>query len=89
LVLPIIAYSLSSAKLDIRAKQFLPGRKGVGGRGGVGLLRGGGKGGEMSQTLYVNMNKILKICFIIQFLQSGKLSIVLTTRIVEEPIKTT
>jgi hypothetical protein len=34
LVLPIIAYSLSSTKLEIRAKYFLPGSKGMGGRGG-------------------------------------------------------
>jgi hypothetical protein len=31
LVLPIIAYMLSSTKLEIRAKQFLPGSEGVGG----------------------------------------------------------
>jgi hypothetical protein len=31
LVLPIIAYTLSSTKLDIRAKEFLPGREAVGG----------------------------------------------------------
>jgi hypothetical protein len=30
LVLPIIAYTLSSTKLDIRAKYFLPGSEGVG-----------------------------------------------------------
>jgi hypothetical protein len=29
LVLPIIAYTLSSTKLEIRAKKFLPGSKGV------------------------------------------------------------
>jgi hypothetical protein len=29
LVLPIIAYILSSTKLEIRAKYFLPGSKGV------------------------------------------------------------
>jgi hypothetical protein len=33
LFLPIIAYTLSSTKLEIRAKQFLLGSKGVGGRG--------------------------------------------------------
>jgi hypothetical protein len=40
LVLPIIAYTLSTTKLEIRAKQFVPGsegvkgeREGVGGRG--------------------------------------------------------
>jgi hypothetical protein len=30
LVLPIIAYPLSSTKLEIRAKKFLPDSKGVG-----------------------------------------------------------
>jgi hypothetical protein len=30
LFLPIIAYTLSSTKLEIRAKQFLPGIEGVG-----------------------------------------------------------
>jgi hypothetical protein len=33
LVLPIIAYTLSSTKLEIRTKQLLPGSEGVGGRG--------------------------------------------------------
>jgi hypothetical protein len=42
LILTIIAYTLSSAKLEIRAKQFLPGIEGVGGRGGKG--GGGGRG---------------------------------------------
>jgi hypothetical protein len=32
LVLPIIAYTLSSTKLEIRAKQFLPDMEGVRGR---------------------------------------------------------
>jgi hypothetical protein len=32
LFLPIIAYTLSSTKLEIRAKQFLRGRKGIEGR---------------------------------------------------------
>jgi hypothetical protein len=31
LVLPIIVYTLSSNKLEIRAKQFLPGSEGAGG----------------------------------------------------------
>jgi hypothetical protein len=31
LFLPIIAYTLSSTKLEIRAKYFLPGSEGVGG----------------------------------------------------------
>jgi hypothetical protein len=51
LFLPIIAYTLSSTKLERRAKQFLLGIEGVGGRGR-------GKGGEMTQTLYAHMNKI-------------------------------
>jgi hypothetical protein len=37
----IIVYTLSSTKLEIRAKQFLPASKGVRGRG-----RGWGKGGR-------------------------------------------
>jgi hypothetical protein len=52
LVLIIIVYSLSSTKLEIRAKQFLPGSEGVGGK-----RRGGGKGVEMTQILYAHMNK--------------------------------
>jgi hypothetical protein len=32
LILLIIVYTLSSTKLEIRAKQFLPGSKGEGGR---------------------------------------------------------
>jgi hypothetical protein len=38
-----IISTLSSTKLEIRAKQFLPGSKGM--------------GGEMTQTLYAHMNK--------------------------------
>jgi hypothetical protein len=41
LVLLIIVYTLSSTKLEIRAKSFLPGSKGVGGGEG-----GGGEKGE-------------------------------------------
>jgi hypothetical protein len=33
LVLLIIVYTLSSTKLEVRAKQFLPGSQGVGDRG--------------------------------------------------------
>jgi hypothetical protein len=60
LVLPIIAYTLSSTELEIRAKQFLPGSEGVGGRGKVqgGKEGGWGKGEEMTQILYAHMNKI-------------------------------
>jgi hypothetical protein len=59
LVLPIITYTLYSTKLEIRAK-FLPGSKRVGGRGSKWGHNGGGggKGGEMTQTLYAHMNKI-------------------------------
>jgi hypothetical protein len=59
LVLLIIAYTLSSTKLEIRAKSFLPGSKGVGEeREGAGGEREGlGEGGEMAQTLYAHINK--------------------------------
>jgi hypothetical protein len=69
LVLPIIAHTLSLTKLEIRAKQFLPGsevvweeREGLRGRemwveGEVG---DGGKGREMTQILYAHMNKKIK-----------------------------
>jgi hypothetical protein len=53
LVLPIIAYTLSSTKLEIRTNSFCQVVRGYGERG-----RGSGKGGEMTQTLYTNMNKI-------------------------------
>jgi hypothetical protein len=49
LILSIIAYTLSSTKLEIRAKYFLLGSEGVGGRGrGRGGVREGvgGKRGE-------------------------------------------
>jgi hypothetical protein len=47
LVLPIIAYNLSSTKLEIRAKYFLPGSEGVGGeREGWGKGREQGEGGR-------------------------------------------
>jgi hypothetical protein len=47
LALPIIAYTLSSTKLEIRVKQFLPGSKGVGmKRKGVGEREGAGERGE-------------------------------------------
>jgi hypothetical protein len=48
----IIVYTLSSTKLEIRAKQFLPGSEGMEER-----EKGRGKGGEMTQTLYAHMNK--------------------------------
>jgi hypothetical protein len=53
-------FIFSSTKLEIRAKLFLLGIEGVGGRGRgrVGCKgRGGGKG-EMTQTLYAHRNKI-------------------------------
>jgi hypothetical protein len=56
LVLPIIAYTLSSTKLEIRAKYFLFGSEGIRGqRKEVGGW--GGKEREMTQTLYAHMNK--------------------------------
>jgi hypothetical protein len=53
LVLPIIAYTHSSTKLDIRAKQFLPGSEGVvGERKGVGGLKEGvGEGGRNDSNI--------------------------------------
>jgi hypothetical protein len=52
LVLLIIVYTLSSTKLEVRAKQFLPGSEGAGRKGG-----GRGIGAEMTQTLYAHTNK--------------------------------
>jgi hypothetical protein len=49
----IIVYTLSSTKLEIRAKQFSAWKQG-GGEGGV---RGRVKGAEMTQILYAHMNK--------------------------------
>jgi hypothetical protein len=57
LFLPVIAYTLSSTKLEIRAKSFLPGSEGVGGERGGGGKEGSGEGGRMTQTLYAHMNK--------------------------------
>jgi hypothetical protein len=53
LVLLINVYALSSTKLEIKAKQFLPGSKGDRGTTGGGR----GKRGEMTQTLYTHLNK--------------------------------
>jgi hypothetical protein len=52
-------YTLSSTKIEIRAKQFLSGSEGLGGGEGGGGGKGGcrGKGREMTQTLYAHMNK--------------------------------
>jgi hypothetical protein len=52
LVLLTNVYTLSSTKLEIRAKQFLLGSKGAEGNGGD-----RGKRGVMTQTLYPRMNK--------------------------------
>jgi hypothetical protein len=52
-VLHIIAYILSSTKLEKRAEQVLPGSEGGGGRG-----KGWGQG-EMAQTMYTYMNKLI------------------------------
>jgi hypothetical protein len=66
LVLLIIVYTLSSKKLETRAKQFLLGseaensRKWEGKRGGGGKGGGRGKGGEMTQTFHAHMNKRYK-----------------------------
>jgi hypothetical protein len=51
-------FILSSAKLKIRAKQFLLGSEGVGARErGWGKGQGRGKGGGMIHSLYAHMNK--------------------------------
>jgi hypothetical protein len=52
-------FILSLEQIKIRAKQFLTGSKGMGDRGrGWGEREGaGGKGGVMTQSLYVHMNK--------------------------------
>jgi hypothetical protein len=61
LVLPIIAYTLTSTKLEIRAKQFLPDSEGVGREvGGGSVKEGGGVEGERTQKLYAHMNKKFK-----------------------------
>jgi hypothetical protein len=59
LFLPIIAYTLSSVKLDIRANSFFWVLRGWGEHEGVGwVIRDGvGGGREMTQTLYAHTNK--------------------------------
>jgi hypothetical protein len=52
----LIVYTLSSTKLEIRAKQFLPRSEGVEGQT-EGEEGNGGEGGEMTQSLYAHMNK--------------------------------
>jgi hypothetical protein len=58
-VLLIIAYTLSSTKLEIRTEQFLPGSEWVGGKRRRWGVKGGSrkKGEEMTQTLYAHKNK--------------------------------
>jgi hypothetical protein len=51
LCVPYYAYVFSSIKLEIRAKQDLPGSEGQGEGGGGGLE------GEMTQTMYAHVNK--------------------------------
>jgi hypothetical protein len=46
LCLPYYAYVFSATKLEIRAEQVLSGSKGV-----------GGQRGEMTQTMYIHVNK--------------------------------
>jgi hypothetical protein len=67
LVLPVIAYTLSSTKLETRAEWFLPGSEGYG--------SGQGEGGKMTQTLYAHINKIKKIFKSILYLNSPPPSI--------------
>jgi hypothetical protein len=58
LVLPIIAYTLSTTKLEIRAESFCQVVSGKGGKGGSGVGGKGGDGkmgGEVTQTLYAHM----------------------------------
>jgi hypothetical protein len=50
----MIAYVFSSTKLEIRAEQVLPGSEGGGDE------RGQGMGGEMAQTMYAHVNKLIK-----------------------------
>jgi hypothetical protein len=53
MVLPIIVHTLSSTKLEIRAKCFLPGSKGVGGKRELAWWkgRGWGKGGRNDSNI--------------------------------------
>jgi hypothetical protein len=53
LCLPYYAYVFSSTKVEIRAKQVLPGSK-AGRRGEAG---GREQGVEMTQTMYAHVNK--------------------------------
>jgi hypothetical protein len=58
LFLSIIAYTLSTTKLEIRAKWFLLGIEGLEGRGRG--WSGWWQGGEMTQALYAHMNNKIK-----------------------------
>jgi hypothetical protein len=63
LVLPIIAYTLLFNKTRDKGRiVFCRVARGWGGKGGSGEVRerGGGKGEEMTQTLYAHMNIIKK-----------------------------
>jgi hypothetical protein len=53
LFLPIIAYTLSTTKLEIRSKHFL---LGIGGEREGAEWVVWGQGGEMTQALYAHMN---------------------------------
>jgi hypothetical protein len=55
LFLPIIAYTLSSTKLEIKAKQFLPGSEGEG--GGREKERKWGEGERNDPNIDVHKNK--------------------------------
>jgi 3-oxoacyl-ACP reductase-like protein len=54
LCLPYYAYVFSSTKLEIRAKQVLPGSNGSGQEHG-----GNGQHGEMTLTIHTHVNKLL------------------------------
>jgi hypothetical protein len=58
LFLPIIAYTLSSTKLEIGQNSFCWVLRGWGEREGVEWMvrEGMGQGGEMTQALYAHMN---------------------------------
>jgi hypothetical protein len=53
LVLLIIAYTLSTARLEIRAEQFLPGSEEVWGRGGGGEKERGWREGGSNDPIIV------------------------------------
>jgi hypothetical protein len=53
LCLSYYAYIFSSAKLEIRAEQVLPGSQAGGGE----MVRGERQGEEIAQTMYAHVNK--------------------------------